>query len=476
MKSAVETLNPTRVKLTVEVPFEELKPSLDARVQADRRAGHRSRASARARCPPRSSTSGSAARRCSTRPSTTRCRRPTTRPSTSTSVKPLGQPEVDVTEFKDGEPLKFTAEVDVRPEIELPDYDGIEVTVDDAEVTDEDVDEQLDALREPLRARSPPVERAAGDGDFVTIDLAATVDGEPIEDARASGLSYEVGSGQLLDGLDEAITGLSAGEHADVPAQLDGGELRRQGRRGHRHRQQSVKERELPELRRRLRPAGQRVRHPRRAQGRPARAGSAGSRSSSRASQARDKVLEALLAAVEVPLPEKRHRGRRSTTTSSDGPRRRRPPRASSTDAGPRVRSSRAVRARRASRQGAAVGQRGRAHPSTRPPGAALRHEPDQFAQELVQSGQVPPSSARSCAARRSPGARARRRSPTSRGEAVDLAALDRDELTSGDDLDEDDYDDGDDSTAPDERRLTLALPSANTPRTAGWSRGCSSR
>ncbi len=120
--------------------------------------------------------------------------------------------------------LKFTAEVDVRPEIELPDYEGLPITVDDAEPTDAEVDEQVEALRDRFAVLTG-VERAAAAGDFVSIDLSAAVDGEPLEDATASGMSYEVGKENLLDGLDEAVTGLSAGESATFATTLAGGEL-----------------------------------------------------------------------------------------------------------------------------------------------------------------------------------------------------------------------------------------------------------
>ena len=171
MKSDLETLNPTRVKLTVEVPFEELKPSLDAAYK--KIAGQVTIPGFRkGKVPPRVIDQRFGRGACSRRPSTRRCPRSTARRSRRTASRSLGQPEVDVTELDDGEQLDFTAEVDVRPEFELPDYDGLEVTVDDAEVTDADVDEQLDGLRERF-ATLTGVERAAADGDFVSIDLAA---------------------------------------------------------------------------------------------------------------------------------------------------------------------------------------------------------------------------------------------------------------------------------------------------------------
>jgi trigger factor len=151
-----------------------------------------------------------------------------------------------VTKFEDGEQLTFTAEVDVRPDFELPDYRGLDVTVDDAETSDEDIDQQMQALRERF-ATLKGVDRAAADGDFVSIDLAGSIDGEAVDGLNAKGLSYQLGQGSLLDGLDDAITGLSAGESAVFPTALVGGD----------HAGQdaevtvtvnSVKERELPDL------------------------------------------------------------------------------------------------------------------------------------------------------------------------------------------------------------------------------------
>jgi trigger factor len=183
----------------------------------------------------------------------------------------------------------------------VPDYEGLEVTVEDAEVTDAEVDEQLDGLRDRF-ATLTGVDRAAADGDFVSIDLAATVDGESVEDLTAKGLSYQVGQGSLLDGLDEAVTGLAAGESKEFSTALVGGE--------HAGKEAqvtvtvvSVQERELPpldddfaqtasefdsldELRADLRTRLDRM------------------KKMQQGVQARDRVLEALLAKVDIPLPE----------------------------------------------------------------------------------------------------------------------------------------------------------------------------
>jgi len=300
VKTELETLNPTRVKLTVEVPFEELKPSLDAAYQ--KIAGSVTIPGFRkGKVPPRIIDQRFGRSAVLEEAVNEALPRFYGQAVEENSVKVLGQPEVDVTEFNDGEHLKFTAEVDVRPEFELPDYKGLTVTVEDAEVTDEEITEQLDGLRERF-ATLTGVERAAGDGDFVSIDLSATVDGESVEELTAKGLSYQIGAGSLLDGLDDAATGLSAGESTDFPTTLVGGD--------HPGEEatvtvtvNSVKERELPELdddfaqtasefdtleelRDDLSTRLDRM------------------KKMQQGVQARDRALEALLATVEIPLPE----------------------------------------------------------------------------------------------------------------------------------------------------------------------------
>ncbi|MFI5099801.1 MAG: trigger factor, partial [Actinomycetes bacterium] len=181
MKSSVETLNPTRVRLTVEVPFSELKPSLD---------------SAYKRIAAQISIPGFRKGRVPAMVIDQRVGRGVVLEEAVNEhlpkaynaavdehkVKPLGQPELDVTPVEDGADLTFTAEVDVRPEIELPDYTGIPVTVDDATVSEEDVAEQLRSLQARF-ASLTVVDRPVEDGDFVTIDLSAADEGEAIEDA-----------------------------------------------------------------------------------------------------------------------------------------------------------------------------------------------------------------------------------------------------------------------------------------------------
>lgn len=224
MKSSAETLSPTRVKLTIEVPFEEFKPNLDAAYKTigaqiqvpgfrkgkvpaaivDQRVG-------------RSAVLDEALN--------SALQGWYTMALQDTKTTPLGAPEMDLTKFVDGEDIELTVELDVRPTLELPDPAEIAVTVEDVAVTDEDIDEQFEALRERF-ATFTEVDRAAAEGDSVSIDLsAAHLDGALIEEAQAEGLPYELGKATMLEGLDEALTGLSKGESKTFKTTLLGGDL-----------------------------------------------------------------------------------------------------------------------------------------------------------------------------------------------------------------------------------------------------------
>ena len=223
MKSAVETLSPTRAKLTVEVPFEELKPSLDAAykkiAQQINIPGFR-----RGKVPPmvidrqvgRGAVLDEAINEMLPKKYVEALQ--------ENDLQPLAQPEIEVTRLEDNEVLEFTAEVDVKPSIELPAYDAITAEVDDLVVEDADVDEQVEALRERFATLSD-VERPATDGDFVVIDLKATQDGEVVEGAEVSGMSYRVGRGGMIEGLDEALDGMSTGDEKTFTTTLVGGDL-----------------------------------------------------------------------------------------------------------------------------------------------------------------------------------------------------------------------------------------------------------
>ncbi len=300
VKSSIETLSPTRVKLAVEVPFDELKSSLDEAYKAigsqvrvpgfrpgkvpariiDQRVG-------------RAAVLEEAINKALPKAYSDAVR--------ESGVKALGQPEIEVTKLEDNDHLAFTAEVDVRPEITVPAYDGLAVAVEDAVVTDAEIAEQFEELRARFGTLKG-VEREVRAGDFVSLDLSAAVDGTEVEGGTAQGLSYEVGSGNLIDGLDEAITGKSAGDSATFSSKLAYGE----------HSGSdaeitvvvnSVKERELPEaddefaqlasefdtldeLKADLKARLDRV------------------KVLGQGAEARDKVLELLVSQTEVPLPE----------------------------------------------------------------------------------------------------------------------------------------------------------------------------
>ncbi|SCX48997.1 trigger factor [Klenkia marina] len=216
-------------------------------------------------------------------------------------VRVLTQPDVEVTRLDDGDTLAFTAEVDVAPTLELPELDSLAVTVDDVEVTDEEIDTQVSTMRERFAVLTG-VDRAAADGDYVSIDLEATLDGEVLEDGTTSGMSYEVGTGTLMEGLDEAVRGLSTDESATFTTKLLSGDAA--GRDAEvTVTVRSVKAKELPELdddfastasefdtlaelRDDVRTRLGRV------------------KVMQQGSQARDKLVEHLLEVVEVPIPE----------------------------------------------------------------------------------------------------------------------------------------------------------------------------
>ena len=300
MKSTVEQISPTRVRINVEVPFDELKPNFDRAYR---------KLAAQIRIP------GFRPGKAPARVIESRIGRAPILDEvvneavpakymeavTTSEVRAIGRPDIEVTKIEDGDLVAFTAEVDVRPDITMPDFDELAVTVDNLEVTDAEIDEQLDELRARFGTLTG-ADRPAETGDFVSIDLSATVDGEDVAEAKTSGLSYEVGSGNLVEGIDEAIVGASAGESRNFTTELVAGE--------HSGRDaevtvtvQSVKVRELPEadddfaqlasefdtideLRADLRERLTRV------------------KKMQQGVQARDKVLDLLLESTEVPLPQ----------------------------------------------------------------------------------------------------------------------------------------------------------------------------
>lgn len=305
MKSAVETLEPTKVKLSVEVTYDELKPSIEHAYQhiAEQVTvpGFR-----KGKVPPRIIDQ--------------RVGRPAViehavneglsgfyaEAVRENKLRPMGQPDVQVTKVpgltaapagEEGE-LHFTAEVEVRPEVTLPDLDGLTVTVDDVEVSDEDVQGRLDALRERFGSLVG-VDRPAQEGDFVQIDLTATIGDEQVD--QVAGVSYQIGSGNMLEGLDEALTGLSAGESTTFTTALAGGE--RAGEEASvAVTATAVKERQLPEVDDEFAQLASEFDTIEELQA-DLREQAAKIKASNQAVQARDALLEALVGGTEIPVP-----------------------------------------------------------------------------------------------------------------------------------------------------------------------------
>jgi trigger factor len=300
VKSAVETLGPTRAKLTIEVPFEELRPSLDAAYKKIAKQinvpGFR-----KGKVPPMVIDRQVGRNVVLDEAINEALPRMYIQALQDNDVQPLAQPEIDVTRFEDNEALEFTAEVDVRPGIELPDYEGIEVTVDDIVVSDQDVEEQVQYLRERFASLSD-VDREAADGDFVVIDLSASADGEPVEGAEATEMSYQVGRGGMLEGLDEALTGMRAGEQRTFGSQLLGGDLAGADVDVS-VTVSAVKEQQLPDLDEDFAQQASEFDTVEELQ-EDVRARLARGQRLEQAAAARDRVLEELLGRVEVPLPD----------------------------------------------------------------------------------------------------------------------------------------------------------------------------
>jgi trigger factor len=300
VKTDVEELSPTRVRLSVEVPFDELKPSLD---KAYREVGRQVRIPGfrPGRVPPPVIDRRIGRDVVLTQAVNDAMPDLYAKAVADGDVSALGQPEVAITSLDDGKELTFTVEVDIRPKFDLPDLSSLEVTVDNTVVTPDEVAEYLGSLQERF-ASLKSVQRPVENEDYVSIDLSASVNGEPVEDAQASGLSYQVGSGSLLDGLDTALAGMSPGESATFSTELAGGEFAGQEAdvtvTVH-----SVKVKEVPgldddfaqlasefdtlgELRADTRAQLERM------------------KSMQQVVQARDRALDALLDKIDIPLPE----------------------------------------------------------------------------------------------------------------------------------------------------------------------------
>ena len=300
MKSALETLSPTRVKLTIEAPFGDL---------ADHFAKAYKEIAGKVTIP------GFRKGKVPTHLIDQRVGRAAVldeainiaipalymEAAREHEVRVIGRPEVDITELVDNEKLAFTIEVDVRPKLDLPSLEGIKLTVDPVDVSEKDIDEQVDALRIRFGTLST-VEKTVESGDFVSIDLIARIDGKEVDGGSANNLSYEVGTDRMIPGLDAALVGLNATESKIFKSELYGTEVGQLA--DVEVKLNSVKHRELPplddsfaelasefdtlaQLRDDVKSRLERL------------------KSLEQGTQARDKLLEYLLENTKVPLPEK---------------------------------------------------------------------------------------------------------------------------------------------------------------------------
>lgn len=302
MKTTVERLSPTRVKMTISVTPEELKPSVDhaykhiaeqinipgfrkGKVPApiiDQRVG-------REEVLNHAVSDG--------------LEKFYREAADEQKLRPLGRPSAEIVELPEMKDfsgdLIVTVEVDVRPEFTLPKLDGMKLTVDAVEVTDDEVEKELQELLSRF-GTLVTVDRPAKTGDFVQIDLRATIGDEEVD--TASGISYEVGSGELIEGIDEALEGLSADEDTTFEAPLMGGEHEGQAAQIAIH-LTAVKERELPpadddfaQIASQFDTIDELKADIREQVGR--------SKTFGQGAQARDQIVDKLLETVEIPVPQ----------------------------------------------------------------------------------------------------------------------------------------------------------------------------
>ena len=227
MPSTAEKLSPTRVKLTVEIPFADLKPHLDKAYKEI--AEQVSIPGFRKGKVPAVVIDQRFGRGVVLQEAINDAMQPAYEAALAEAkVAPLGQPEIEITKLEDGEVVEFTAEVDIRPDFDLPDFASIEATVDALSSLDDEVDERISMLRKRF-ATTTELEREAQEGDVLTIDLTAAQDGEELPEASATGVTLTVGEDSgMLEGLDEAVRGLKAGESKTFASTLIGGPFRGQ--------------------------------------------------------------------------------------------------------------------------------------------------------------------------------------------------------------------------------------------------------
>jgi len=244
VKSAVETLSPTRVRISIDLDFKDLEPHVATAYQT--LSQQVSIPGFRKGKVPRQLIDQRVGRGAVLNEAiNTALPEFYSQAARENEVLVVGRPNVDIKELKDNEIVKFEVEVDVRPEIKLPDFSEIELSVPDVELSEKDVEDQVEALR--IRFGTlVTIEKDAASGDFVTIDLVAKIEGKEVEGGTANGISYEVGSNRMIDGLDTALEGMKVGESKNFTAQLVG---MKEGETGEvTVTLQAVKKRELPDL------------------------------------------------------------------------------------------------------------------------------------------------------------------------------------------------------------------------------------
>ena len=299
MKSAVETLSATRVRISIDVDFTDLEPHVKRAYQSISERivipGFRKGKVPRAMIDQRVG-------RGAVLDEAINSALPDfyTQAARENDVLVVGRPSVDIKELKDNEIVKFEVEVDVRPEIKLPDFSSIDIKVDDVAVTDKDVDEQIEALRIRFGTLTT-VEKDAASGDFVSIDLVARVDGKEVEGGTANGISYEVGSNRMIDGLDAALEGMKVDETKKFNAPLVG---MKEGETGEVEvTLKAVKKRELPDLNDEFAKLASEFETLKELEA-DVRERLKRLKAMEQGAQARDNLLKHLLDTVEIPVPE----------------------------------------------------------------------------------------------------------------------------------------------------------------------------
>ena len=299
MKSAVETISPTRVRISIDVDFNDLEPHVKRAYQSISERivipGFRKGKVPRAMIDQRVG-------RGAVLDEAINNALPDfyTQAARENDVLVVGRPSVDIKELKDNELVKFEVEVDIRPEIKLPDFSKIEINVDDVAVTDKDVEEQVEALRIRFGTLTT-VEKDAASGDFVSIDLVARVDGKDVEGGSANGISYEVGSNRMIDGLDAALDGMKVNETRKFNAPLVG---MKEGEEGEVEvTLKAVKKRELPELNDEFAKLASEFETLKELEA-DVRERLKRLKAMEQGAQARDNLLKHLLDSVEIPVPE----------------------------------------------------------------------------------------------------------------------------------------------------------------------------